>query len=185
MELCRRPTRPGCSSNSARKLAEPDSQIAIRLDRAVLVLDEVISDLRRNLGELRGQPSDKTLSAALQQIASDPRFLSLVDISLEMRLPDRVALPAQETDHILAIVHEALSNVIRHAHARQVKISVQEQDAHILMNIQDDGIGFRQARKEGFGLRNMKERARILGGKLDIQGQNGKGTIITLEIPTE
>jgi signal transduction histidine kinase len=172
----------GLLIDSARKLAEPDSQIAIRLDRAVLVLDEVISDLRRNLGELRSQPSGEPLSIALKRITNDPRFRSLVDITLDLKIPDDAAFPPRETDHILAIVYESLSNVIRHARARHVKMSLREKEDRFIMILQDDGIGLPQELHEGYGLRNMQERARLLGGKLNVMG-SGKGTTVVMELP--
>jgi signal transduction histidine kinase len=174
----------GLLIDSARKLADADSPIATRLDRAVLVLNEVIADLRRGMGELRSQPSGETLHTALDRITSDPRFRSLVEISLEWDLAEEVALSPRDVDHILAIVYEGLSNVVRHAHARQVKIRVYAQAGWLTLVLEDDGVGMPGRHKEGFGLRNIQERARLLAGKLQIQNRSGvKGTKILLEVP--
>lgn len=173
----------GLLIDSARKLSEPESQIAGRLDKAVLALNEVIGDLRRNLGELRSQPSGLSLAAALRRLADDPRFRSFVDISLDMNITDTDLLSPQDTDHVLSIVHEALSNVVRHAGARQVKISARQSEDTLRLIIHDDGGGLKEERQNGFGLRNMDERARLLGGKLLVQSENTKGTRVTLEIP--
>jgi signal transduction histidine kinase len=153
----------GLLIDSARKLSEPESQIAGRLDKAVLALNEVI--------------------AALRRLADDPRFRSFVDISLDMNLPDTDLLSPQDTDHVLSIVHEALSNVVRHAGARQVKITARQSEDTLCLTIQDDGSGLMEERQNGYGLRNMDERARLLGGKLQVQSENTKGTRVTLEIP--
>jgi signal transduction histidine kinase len=173
----------GLLIDSARKLSEPESQIAGRLDKAVLALNEVIGDLRRNLGELRSAPSGLSLAGALRRLADDSRFRSFVDISLEMNLPDTDLLSPQDTDHVLSIVNEALSNVVRHAGARQVKISAQQTEDTLRLRVEDDGSGLAEDRQAGYGLRNMDERARLLGGKLSVQSDSIKGTRVTLEIP--
>jgi signal transduction histidine kinase len=174
----------GLLIDSARKLADPESQIASRLEKAVQVQNEVIRDLRRNLGELRVPPSSESLSAALKRIASDPRFRSLVEISLQMDFPGEEQISPRETEHILAIVNEALSNVVRHAKARHVRIAAQQIDNHLKVAIQDDGMGIDSPPRDGFGLRNMQERARLLNGQLSVSGKSGKGTTVLLDIPT-
>lgn len=173
----------GLLVDSARKLAEPESEIGRRLDRAVLALNEVISDLRRGMGELREAPAPEPLAQALSQIASDPRYTSLVDIHLDLDLPAGPQLPARETGHVLAIVNEALSNVVRHAHARRVRLNAAVQEGRLELAIHDDGSGLPPDSGQGYGLRNMHERALLLGGKLDVNGPPGKGTTVSLEIP--
>ncbi len=173
----------GLLVDSARKLAEPGSPIAERLDRAVLVLDEVISDLRRQLGELRDLPAGENLSTALATVAQDVRFRSLVDVSLDIRIDSEVRLPPRSTAHVLAVVNEALSNVLRHAQATRVNITLEQVDRHLRLVIHDNGQGISDHPKEGHGLRNMQERARLLGGALAIQGKNGRGTTLQLEFP--
>lgn len=175
----------GLLVDSARKLAEPESQIAVRLERAVGALNEVIRDLRRNLGELRSPPSEVGLVAALQRLASDPRYRSLVEIDLDLQLaPNRALAPARQ-EHVLAIVNEALSNVVRHARARQVRLAARQADGRLQVSIADDGVGFAGSPGEGFGLRNMHERARLLGGDLRVDGARGRGVTVHLDVPVE
>ncbi|MEJ2601296.1 MAG: ATP-binding protein, partial [Anaerolineales bacterium] len=73
--------------------------------------------------------------------------------------------------------------VVRHAGARQVKISAQQIENTLRLTIQDDGTGLSEDRQNGYGLRNMDERARLLGGQLNLQSEGSKGTRVTLEIP--
>ena len=173
----------GLLVNSARKLIEPDSPAVTRLDKAVEVLNDAIHDLRRNLVELRGTPSKENLLFALQQIADDPRFHSLVQVTLDVTLPEGDLLSPLRTDHVMAIVKEAMSNIVRHANARHALIRAQAADGHLHMSIQDDGSGFPADRQPGFGLRNMQDRARLLGGKLDVKSDAGQGTTVLLDIP--
>ncbi|MBL8045501.1 MAG: hypothetical protein JNL09_03115 [Anaerolineales bacterium] len=175
----------GLLVESAHKLsaATPDSLVTQRLEKAVVVLNDAISDLRRNLKELHAVPSDKPLAAALSALARDPRFSSLMTITLELDLPADESLSPMRIDHVLAIVHEAFSNVARHAHATQVVLSARRVDEQLCLTLHDNGQGLNPEAVPGYGLRNMRDRARLLGGQIDITSANGKGTTVRLEVP--
>ncbi|HLF28018.1 MAG TPA: ATP-binding protein [Anaerolineae bacterium] len=173
----------GLLVESAHKAVPPDSPVAGRLDKAITVLNDVIGELRQTLGELRAAPSSLPLPGALQRIAEDPRFRSLVDVSLAIDLPAGDSLSPARTEQVLAVVSEALSNVIRHARARQVQIKAGLEDGRLRVTIRDDGLGLPRQFEAGYGLRNMRERARLLGGQIDVTGVPGKGTTVTLDIP--
>jgi signal transduction histidine kinase len=175
----------GLLVEAAARLAKPKSAIGSRLDRAVLVLNDSIADLRRNLRDLHTQStiSDVPLPQLFQQQAKDPHYNSLVNISLELKLAEDNALSPMRTDHVFAIINEALSNIVRHAHARNVKIQAQDQGKTLQVVIRDDGIGLSPNAQPGYGLRNMRDRARLLNGMLDFSSPNSKGTTVTLEIP--
>ena len=173
----------GLLVESASKLAEPGSQVAGRLEKAMAVLNDAIHDLRRNLGELRPNPCDESLTVALHDLTSNPRFQSMVDISLDLDIPDTEALSPVCTDHVIAIVGEALANVIRHARARQVDINARLIGGRLIVTVQDDGVGLPRKLEAGYGLRNMRDRARLLDGQLEVTGVNGNGTIVELDIP--
>ncbi len=175
----------GLLVESAQKLAEPESPVASRLDRALVVLNDAIRDLRQSLGDLRAAPSGELLPAALRRFAGDPRFHSLVDVQLQLDLPDAESLSPARTDHVLAIVGEALANVVRHAQARQVKINAAHTDGRLKVTIQDDGVGLPRDPRAGYGLRHMRDRARLLGGQLEMSSASGKGTSLKLDIPWE
>ncbi|HTP07429.1 MAG TPA: sensor histidine kinase [Anaerolineae bacterium] len=173
----------GLLIDSAQKQAAPQSAIADRLATAVGVLNDAISDLRRNIGKLHTVTTDESLVLALRHLAEDPRFQSMVDVRLDLNLPESDRLSPDRTEHVLAIVTEALSNVVRHARARQVALHAERVDGRLLLSIQDDGIGLPPDAIEGHGLHNMHDRARLLNGQIAITGQNGKGTLMQLDIP--
>jgi signal transduction histidine kinase len=85
--------------------------------------------------------------------------------------------------HLTAILNEALANVCRHAKAHSVRILAQDGGEILKIVIEDDGIGIAADAPGGYGLRNMRDRARMLDGKLDLQGRRGQGTKVTVEIP--
>ncbi len=178
---------------SAEKLAEPDTPLAGRLATAVGVLDDAIGDLRDNLSEL--QLPAKTpgpLAAAIRKLATDPRISSLVSVELNLALPEGFSLSPERSEHFLAILQEALANIVRHAHARNVYVTATCTDDHLRLLVRDDGIGLparlvdnlpEQASSE-HGLRNMSDRAALLHGRLEITRLT-RGTQVSLDIPLE
>jgi signal transduction histidine kinase len=103
---------------------------------------------------------------------------------MEARLP-----PSLETT-LFRITQEALTNVVRHAQATRVGMTLEVDDANVFLIVQDNGIGFQvaavgsaQAMGRGLGLRGMRERATTLGGQLQIESAPGQGTTIKLNIP--
>jgi signal transduction histidine kinase len=88
------------------------------------------------------------------------------------------------TNHILAIVREALANVARHAQTRQASLKAIKESNRLILSISDDGRGFDSGQKmAGYGLRNIRDRARLLGGHLEIQSDPHHGTLVTLVAP--
>jgi signal transduction histidine kinase len=91
---------------------------------------------------------------------------------------------------LFKVVRELLINVVKHAQAREVKVSTLREDDHILITVEDDGVGFSYAdspaygkEKGGFGLFSIRERLDHLGGKFTIESEPGKGTHVTLTVP--
>jgi signal transduction histidine kinase len=173
----------GLLVDSAHKIAPPDSPIASRLERAVAVLKDAVTTLRRNLGELRTESSVSSLGERLRQLATDSRFSSFVDVSLRCEVLDCDAFSPARADHVLAVVNEALSNVVRHAHAQKVLITAACGEGRLHVTIQDDGTGLPNEPHPGYGLRNMHDRARLLGGSLDVRNAGRHGLLVALDIP--
>jgi two-component system sensor histidine kinase DevS len=85
---------------------------------------------------------------------------------------------------ILAIFREVLSNVARHAHASFVDIVVETIDDLLLLRVRDDGVGFDPAEpRSGRGLRNLTQRARLLGGTFTVRSNHGEGTVVECLVP--
>jgi signal transduction histidine kinase len=174
----------GLLIESARKhTGEQNDSLTGRLEKAELVLNDAIADLRHSLGELKSSSDYVPFPATLRNLAEDARFRSLVDISLQIDLPENEVLSMVRTEHVLSVVTEALSNIVRHAQASQVLITVSKQDNQFRMTIEDNGIGMDEDPQAGYGLRNMRDRARILGGEIEFTKAKGKGTRVILEIP--
>ncbi|MGB2975713.1 MAG: ATP-binding protein, partial [Phycisphaerae bacterium] len=87
-------------------------------------------------------------------------------------------------------VREVLQNVVMHAQARSVDVSVRREDETVLVEVQDDGVGFDTEKvlsvhdeAGGFGLFDVRERLDYLGGSLTIRSETGKGTTVVLRAP--
>ncbi len=173
----------GLLVESASKLAEPETEMDKRLKRAVVVLDDSIRDLRRNLSELHESTptTAEPLPELLQRLSEDPHYNSMVNIMLDIQLQNEKSLSPMQSSHMAAIVNEALSNIVRHAQAQHVRIEAHDQGEHLQIVIRDDGVGISPTAKHGYGLSNMRDRARLLNGTIEFENQ--KGTTVTLDIP--
>ncbi len=95
--------------------------------------------------------------------------------------------PKDAAMNLYRVVQESLNNILKHSRARKARIHL-ERDVHeVQLHIEDDGCGFKIAGPvnggKGLGLKNIAERVRILGGKLKVESQPGKGTRIKVSIP--
>jgi signal transduction histidine kinase len=173
----------GLLVRAAQNLATAETPLAGRLSTAVGVLDDAIGDLRENLSSLHSPPqAGKSLASAIRELASDPRFSSLVDVSLNVNLPESDGLTPEREAHVLAIVREAIANTVRHSKARHVRLKAERVDNRLKLVIEDDGVGIPNQVMEGHGLRNMRDRASLLHGRLDLYRLD-RGTSVELDIP--
>ncbi len=99
-------------------------------------------------------------------------------------------LPSGLEGALLRICQESLANVLKHANATQVTVTLAFDDSQIRLAIRDNGVGFdpatprtRDRESGGFGLINMRERARLLGGELAAQSEPGQGTLVEAILP--
>ena len=96
----------------------------------------------------------------------------------EARYPELVETVA------FRVIQEALENVRRHAQARRVFLRVEEEEGWLLGEVRDDGKGFDPERTTpGLGLSGMREWVELLGGKLFIEPQPGRGTRVSFRLP--
>ncbi len=163
--------------------AQAESATASALDPVVRLLDQAVQSLREILQELQARPAMANLIDGLERMIREYGLPALMDVETDWQIPPDTQLPPAQLRHILAVVSEALSNVVRHARAQRVRLTATLQDGQLRIEIADDGRGFGPEAQPGFGLRNMEERAYLLNGRLEIQSRPGLGTTVILEVP--
>jgi signal transduction histidine kinase len=100
-------------------------------------------------------------------------------------------LPARIENDLLRVGQEALTNAVRHAGARTVRVRLEYGGAQVSLRIEDDGRGFdvdtngAATNGGGFGLRGMRERVEQVGGTLSVESLPGRGTQITATVPLD
>jgi signal transduction histidine kinase len=152
-----------------------------------------IGDIELEIGNLRGiitdlRPSildDLGLHAALDALLARRRSAGLEIVS-EIALPDpatgHLHLSADLETTVYRIVQEALTNVAKHARAQTAHVLVSLSDDELLIEVQDDGVGFDTNRRtSGFGLTGIRERTYLAGGRMEIQsGELGTSVCVWL-----
>jgi signal transduction histidine kinase len=112
---------------------------------------------------------------------------TLMNVDFQVREGERLdALSEYQASQLFAIAHEALANVRKHAHAKNVSITLEPGEDSLRLVVGDDGTGMKANGRDhptGRGLGNMAERAASLSGRLDIESNPGQGTSLTVEIP--
>jgi signal transduction histidine kinase len=155
-----------------------------RLDEIAVAAERALDDSRAVVGAL-SRPSGAPLSASIAQQAQD--FARRWGLRVELALEPEIAVPPEEEQAILRIVGEALSNTARHAHASTVGIRLDRLSGPLHLAIIDDGRGFDPEAEckagHGFGLHNMRERARLVGGDVRFVSEPGRGTRVEIALP--
>ena len=96
------------------------------------------------------------------------------------------ALTAEQQTALFRIFQEALTNIVRHAQASSVHVTLTEQADRFEMSIRDNGRGITEAQTSdpsAIGLLGMRERTALMGGIFRISGRRGKGTVVSIEVP--
>ncbi|MGH2376015.1 MAG: histidine kinase [bacterium] len=181
----------------------PD-RVRQRLERALAMARSSLEEARESVVNLRAAPlAGKPLAEALGALAR--AFTSETGVRVYVEAPEALTLPLRTEAELFRIVQEALANVRKHAKATEVRITLaggarsrgaagkrartRRGDA-IRLVIRDDGVGFDPAAisaaaipDSGQGVLGMRERARLLGGRLRVESRPGHGTRITAAIP--
>jgi signal transduction histidine kinase len=142
-----------------------------------------LQDVRHSVATLRSDPlRGKLLKVAIAELIKDLQDRTEISFYYHSNIPDR--LPNEITSTVYRIVQEALTNIIKHSEATEVKISVQLVTNYLEVQVQDNGTGFNpQENTTGFGIQGMRERTTALGGKFNLVSLPEKGCHVTATIP--
>lgn len=155
------------------------------IERARQSLTEAAGEIRRLIGGLRPPILDESgVVAAVEHLvheslrAGGPEIEVIKDVRFE-----RLATPVENT--IFRIVQEGLTNARRYSQSDRIRVSLVQNNGMVHVEIRDWGVGFdpKKVSRSRFGLRGIRDRARLLGGKAEISSQPGEGTTIKVELP--
>jgi signal transduction histidine kinase len=170
------PERPEVVREQLAYLLPQAHQAAQALRRAIFDLWPSDLDAARFKDEIAGY---------LEEIAPQPRPQLFLQIDLAFD-----ALPTLMRRQLYRVAQEALNNVVKHAAARQAKLTLLRQGADVVLRVADNGQGFDPTdalaagtSRGSFGILSMRERAEALGGQLRIDSAPGEGTTITVTMP--
>jgi signal transduction histidine kinase len=143
-----------------------------------------LQDVRRLAVELRPKALDDFgLVPALERLVQTFMEQTGMDVKLSDALGNRRLPPDVETA-LYRIIQEALTNIVKHAHARRVSILLTPMQQGAAAIIEDDGLGFDpDVHHEGLGLLGIRERLQLLGGRLTIESSPSSGTTLRAEVP--
>ena len=144
-----------------------------------------LQDVRRLAVELRPAVLDDFgLVPALERLADAFGEQSDVRVDFHSALGE-MRLPTEVETTLYRVVQESLTNIVKHANAHNVSVSVARRQSTVAAVIEDDGAGFdpRAMREEGVGLLGMRERLSFVDGRLEIESRPGAGTTIVAEVP--
>lgn len=167
---------------------ESAKTLATKFDDAQALVEHITRQIRDIMAELHPpELEDYGLAVALETYAE--RAASLGNLELIADLPD-LAPPPLPSDISIALfraAQEAISNVLKHANATQLEVSLEESDGRIRLRVEDNGQGFEPdaaSQKEAptWGLKIMRERIESISGKVQIESEPGRGTRVTFEV---
>ncbi len=161
--------------------ADPD--VDRELAATAALLSEALEDSRRAITGLRpALLDDLGLSAAITSVAG-----SLGDVEVAVDLAECDLAPHVETA-LFRIAQETLQNVVKHADASRVEVTLAPDGDAVVLTVSDDGAGFDPSTAGGlttFGLASMHERASLLGATLLVTSSPGEGTSIAVRVPAD
>jgi two-component system sensor histidine kinase UhpB len=161
--------------------AAPEQREA--LDEARAAVRQALEEVRRISSDLRPEMlEDLGLVSALTELSNSFARVTGVRVVRELD-PTLPRLPPEVELAVYRIAQESLTNIARHANARQVTIALEHDRDTIVFRVVDDGHGFGGVPVEHGGLRSMRERALLIDGALTIEPAPGGGVAVRLEVP--
>jgi len=166
--------------------AELDPGLRDRLNSMKRLISQLFQLVRDVATALRPPILDAGIASAIEW--QGQRFEARTQIPCLVDVPDNLpTLSDARAIGMFRILQEALTNVMRHAQAHTVEISLTLEEGVMCMTIADDGVGFVQQKGKpvSFGLVGMRERVLMLGGRLELDSESGEGTTLRAYIPLD
>ena len=173
----------GMTLQSAGRFIE-HPEASERVVRAVDDLDETIKIIRSTIFGLRSREgvAGAGLRARVVRVAGEAAPVLGFAPSVRMEGLVDTQVPREIADHVVAVLSEALTNIARHARADRADVALTADSRQVRLTVGDNGVGIPEGGRRS-GLRNMVERARHLGGDLELSSPEGGGTTLAWCVP--
>lgn len=152
-------------------------------------INDIIKSVHRITTELRPEVLDDLgFLEALEWQAKELGKRVDLDIIFNAKIENADFLSDDQVNTLFRIFQETMSNVIRHSQASKVEIEITKMYGYFLLIVYDNGKGITEEQKQAsssYGLIGMRERVRFLGGDVYLEGEKGKGTQVTIQLPLE
>jgi PAS domain S-box-containing protein len=151
------------------------------------LVDATIQSVRKIVTELRPEVLDHLgLKASIEWQAQEFQTRTGLLCNLESNLESFDVEDRDCATAVFRILQETLTNVVRHSNATRVDVLLKEEGDSLILQVKDNGRGITEnevSNAKSFGILGIRERALLLGGEVEIRGDAGIGTIVTVEIP--
>jgi PAS domain S-box-containing protein len=176
--------------NLQNMCASKDQIYESNIEENIVIVDRIFQQIRDLSSNLRPAILDDLgMIPALRWYINRLGQSAKINIRLIVNLQDKT-IPAERETVCFRVVQEALTNIVRHAKAQLVTVELMQEKEQLKLAIRDDGIGFdlessrnRALRGESFGLLGMQERVTLIGGSIEIESVQGRGTKIKACFP--
>jgi signal transduction histidine kinase len=152
-----------------------------RLDQAIEDIDDTIRDIRRAVFELGTPEHSGDIQSRVTELVNRAGESLSFRPALAFDGPVRLRATPEVTKDVLAVLGEALSNTVRHAHASELEVSLSA-GTDLVLRVRDDGDGVPAGAVES-GLANMRHRAEAHGGRCTVTAARPKGTLVEWSVP--
>ncbi|MFQ6090332.1 MAG: PAS domain S-box protein [Candidatus Bipolaricaulia bacterium] len=169
-----------------RLLGKDPEQVEGELEAMQGTLQQSLEDVRRAIFALRPIDLERLgFPRALERLARELEEQSGVRAQLSLRGEDELELPPEMEAVLFRVAQEALSNVGKHARAKEVQIELELSPQEVSLKIRDNGCGFspEALRDSGMGIKNMRERVEEARGRLHLHSEPGRGTEVRAVLP--
>ncbi|MEU6148795.1 GAF domain-containing protein [Actinosynnema sp. NPDC047251] len=156
-------------------------RIRERVERAVAQLDETVLEIRTSIFDLQASDDVPGLRRRLLDLVSEVTADAAVTPTVRMTGTVDNSVPDDIAEHAEAVVREAVSNVVRHARATELTVTVEAGD-HLTVTVVDNGVGM-PGQVARSGLHNLQRRATALGGTLSVAPDTAGGTRLSWQVP--
>ncbi len=148
------------------------------------IIDQAVTETRTLAYSLRPPLLDDLgLLPSLRRLAEMVEAASGLEMHLNLEEGERLPRPVESL--LFHVAQEAIRNVQKHAQAKHVVVTLHRELGKVILAVKDDGIGFRPQDPQGLGLRGIKERVDVTGGRMEVTSSPGCGALVSAEVPYE